>query len=83
MAVRGYKVSTCWTGNTVYEKELCGLYLNIFKDSRGYWFRILKNDWDPNYLYNSKGFNTLEEAAREGERKTAMFANAGCDWIIS
>ena len=74
-----YCVETGWAGDTIYTKTYNTLVLQIFKNNTrgGYHYRILRNPWNNEYIFNQTGYTDFKTAERDGERKIDDLVRAG------
>ena len=74
-----YCVETGWAGDTIYTKTYNTLVLQIFKNNTrgGYHYRILRNPWNHDYVFNQTGYTDFKTAERDGERKIDDLVRAG------
>lgn len=81
--MENYCVTTGWAGDTIYTKTYGGLVLQIFKWSagKGYFYRVLRNPWNDDYVFNKTGYADFQTAERDGEEKIRDLVRGGPNLI--
>ncbi len=81
--MENYCVETGWAGDTIYTKTYNGLVLQIFKNNTrgGYHYRVLRNPWNYEYVFNKTGYTDFKTAERDGEEKIRELVRGGPNLI--